>query len=76
MSKLTPETIGDELKRYVALWHENSVFDLAVGTGQPHDLAAGIHAEMQLKRLEAQLLDAGIWGATANEVVEWARRPE
>lgn len=76
MPKLTPENIITELERYVALWHENSIFDLKAGTGQPHDLAAGIHAEMQLKRLEAELLDAGIWRATADEVITWARRPE
>lgn len=73
---LTPENIVAELERYVALWHENSIFDLKAGTGQPHDVGQGIFAEMQLKRLEDELLHAGIWRATADEVITWARRPE
>ncbi|WP_194266205.1 hypothetical protein [Dechloromonas sp. H13] len=74
MSKITPENIIAKLDRYAELVQLNAKYDLYVATGQRYDLGASIHAEMQLKALEAELLDAGMFKTTTGEVVEWARR--
>ena len=76
MSKITQANIVQLLDRYVELQRVNARFDFFVQIGQPHDIAEGFHAWMQLKALEAELLDAGIFRWSAGEIVEWARRPE
>ena len=74
MSKITPDNIIAKLDQYAELLQVNARYDLYVVTGQRYDLGASIHAEMQLERLEAELLDAGMFRWSANEIVEWARR--
>ncbi len=74
MSKITPDNIIAKLDRYAELLQLNAKFDLYVATGQRYDLGASIHAEIQLERLEAELLEAGMFKSTTGEVVEWARR--
>ena len=71
---LKPDNIIQMLDRYAALQQLNAKFDLYVVTGQRYDLGASIHAEIQLERLEAELLEAGMFKTTTGEVVEWARR--
>lgn len=71
---ITPDNIIAKLDRYVELQQENAKFDLYVAAGQPHDIGASIFAEIQLKALEAELLEAGVFRWSAGEIVEWARR--
>jgi len=71
---ITPDNIIAKLDRYIELQRENAKFDLYVATGQRYDLGASIHAEMQLKALEAELLEAGVFRWSAGEIVELARR--
>ena len=48
---------------------------LYAATGQRYDLGASIRAEIRAEeRLEAELLEAGMFKTTTGEVVEWARR--
>jgi hypothetical protein len=74
MSKITPENIIQMLDRYAELQQLNARYDLYAASGTPHDFGESICAEFELKSLEAELLDAGMFKATAGEVVEWARR--
>lgn len=71
---ITPENIVAKLDRYAELLQLNAKYDLYVATGQRHDITASICAEFELKALEAELLDAGMFKTTTGEVVEWARR--
>ena len=71
---LTPDNIIAKLDRYAELLQLNAKFDLYVVTGQRYDLGASIHAEIQLKALESELLEAGMFKTTTSDVIEWARR--
>jgi hypothetical protein len=70
---ITPDIIA-KLDRYIELQQENAKFDLYVATGQPHDITASICAEIALKKIETELLEAGLFRWSANEIVDWARR--
>ena len=76
MPKLTPENIVAKLDRYAELVQLNALYDLKVASGTPHDFGESICAEFEMKALEAELLDAGMFKTTTGEVVEWARRKE
>lgn len=59
------------LDKYAELYAENARYDLMVASGQPHDIAASITAEYQLKALETQLFELGInKSATENSIAK------
>ena len=71
---ITPDNIIAKLDRYAELLQLNARYDLYAASGTPHDFGESICAEFELKTLEAELLDAGMFKTTTGEVVEWARR--
>ena len=71
---LKPDNIIQMLDRYAALQQLNARYDLYAASGTPHDFGESICAEFEMKALEAELLEAGMFKTTTGEVVEWARR--
>lgn len=71
---ITPKNVIAKLDRYAELLQLNAKFDLYAASGTPHDFGESICAEFEMKALEAELLDAGMFKATTGEVVDWARR--